>query len=52
MAGIACLGVCRNCEQCCMGLYDMLGVLSYVVKLLNVAESDMDCVLCGRLWSE
>ena len=19
---------------------------------LNVAESDMDCLLCGRLWSE
>ena len=26
----------------------MLGVLSYVIA----AECDMDCHLCGRLWSE
>ena len=36
--------------------YGMLGALSYVVKssllLLNVAESDMDCLLCGKLWNE
>ena len=30
MAGIVCL-VCRNCEQL-LDLYDMLGVLSYVVR--------------------
>ena len=23
-----------------------------ILLLLNVAESDMDCLLCGRLWSE
>ena len=31
----------------------MLGVLSCeILLLLNVAKSDMDCVLYGRLWSE
>ena len=33
----------------------MLGALSYVVKFYcccNVAESDMDFLSCGRLWSE
>ena len=23
-----------------------------MLSLLNVAKSDMDCLLCGRLWSE
>ena len=23
-----------------------------ILLLLNVAESDMDCLSCGRLWSE
>ena len=23
-----------------------------ILLLLDVAESDMDCLLCGRLWSE
>ena len=23
-----------------------------ILLVLNVAESDMDCPLCGRLWSE
>ena len=43
-----------------LGLCGMLGALSHVgsfksceiLLLLNAAESDMDCLLCGRLWSE
>ena len=33
-----------------LGMYGMLGALRNFIAL-DVAESDMDCLLCGRLWS-
>ena len=52
MAGIVCL-VCRNWEQCwvCMVCWEFK-LCCEILLLLDVAESDMDCLLCGRLWSE
>ena len=38
-----------------LGLHGMLGVFKLccnILLLLNVAESGMDHLLCGRLWSE
>ena len=35
-----------------MGLYGMLGVTLCCEILLLLDVADMDCLLCGRLWSE
>ena len=55
MAGIVCL-VCRNCEHAhSAGSVWYVGSFKLcceILLLLNVAESDMDCLLCGKLWNE
>ena len=45
--------VVGGCSVVVLGLYGMFGALSCeILLLLNVTESDMGCLLCGRLWSE
>ena len=46
-------------QKQCGAVLDMYGMhvgsfksCCEILLLLNVAESDMDCLLCGRLWSE
>ena len=58
MADMVCL-VCRNCEVHELSLYGMLGFMYYSFKLccklillLNTCMADMNCYLCGSLWSE
>ena len=52
MAGIVCLYVETVSSA---GYVWYVWTLSFVCKillLLNVAESDLDCLLCERLWSK
>ena len=57
-----CMWVCGVCGVC-VGVRDVwcavsvwyVGVFKLcceILLLLNVAESDMDCLSCGRLWSQ
>ena len=47
------LSCMQDCEQCCVCMVCWEFKLCFEILLLqNVAESDMDCLLCGRLWSE
>ena len=49
MAGIGCLYAETVSSD---GSYGMLGVLSCCEILLLMNVADVDCLLCGRLWSE
>ena len=44
---------CMHKLRAVLDLYGVLGVLSYDVKMLLLLNmADMDCLLCGRLWSD
>ena len=52
MAGIVCL-VCRTVSSAgSAGYVGGFKLCCEILLLLDVAESGMGCLLCGRLWSE
>ena len=45
---------CFNCYMFCslhQSIHSSFKLCCEILLLLNVAESGMDCLLCGRLWS-
>ena len=52
MAGIVCLYAETVSSAVSAWYVGSFKLCCKILLLLDVAESDMDCLLCGRLWSD